>query len=201
MVKSARFVAVVATAVALYGCAREAKLPTINDTMSSVMEPKMEKIWGVASNAFNEVGDGLVPSKISDDDWKLVADASREMKERAEILATAKHITVADENEPIMGSQAFGIKSTSGPAWDPVDAKTVQAKIDANPDGFRQKAKVLVDAADALHRASQTKDVALFYKVTSEMDEVCDGCHQPFWGTDDPPPFPKAKEQPGTHGG
>jgi hypothetical protein len=201
MIKTARFVAVVATAVALYGCAREAKLPTINNTMTSVMEPKMEKIWGVASNAFNEVGDGLVPSKISDDDWKLVADASREMKERAEILATAKHIVVADANEPILGSQAFGIKSASGPAWDPVDAKTVQGKIDANPEGFRQKARVLVDAADALHRASQTKDVALFYKVTSEMDEVCDGCHQPFWGTDEPPPFPAEKVQPGTHKG
>jgi hypothetical protein len=26
------------------------------------------------------------------------------------------------------------------------------------------------------------------------MDAVCDGCHEKFWGTDEPPPFQAAPE-------
>ena len=191
MSKATTGIIILAAATALYGCTRKEETPTINAMMTGVMEPKMEKIWGVASKAYNDVGDGLVAAKISDADWKDVGENSRLIKERAEIMASAQHIVVASANEPIMGSQAVGTKSTSGPAWDPVNAATVQARIDAKPDLFRQKAKVLVDAADAILRASQTKDVALFYKAASGMDEVCDGCHEPFWGTDEAPPFPK----------
>jgi len=177
-----------AAAVALGGCSRKDDTPTINASMTQIMEPNAEKIWDIVSTAYNEIGDGLVADKISDADWKKIGEASRALKERAEIIATAKYIRVADANEPILGSQAVGVKGKIGTDWDAVDAKTVQARIDARPDLFKQKARVLVDAADAIGRAAQTRDVALLYKVSSGMDEVCDGCHEPFWGTDEPPP-------------
>lgn len=44
---------------------------------------------------------------------------------------------------------------------------------------------------DDLVKAAQSKDAGGVYKVSSNLDENCDGCHQPFWGTDEPPPFPK----------
>jgi hypothetical protein len=160
--------------------------------MKQVMEPDAEKIWDIASNAYNDVGDGLVASKISDEDWKTIADASKRMKERAEILATAQHIVVADANEPILGSQAVGSKSKDGADWDAVGADTVQKKVDGNPDLFKQKARKLVEDADAMFRASQTKDAALLYRISSGLDETCDSCHEPFWGTDEPPPIPHA---------
>jgi len=178
---------IAAGSLALYGCTHKEETPTINASMRGVMEPGAEKIWAIASKAYNDVGDGLVASKISDADWKAIADASGAMKARAELLANADHVVVAAANEPILGSQAAGTKGPVGAAWDAVDAKVVQARVDAKPDLFKQKMRDLVDAADAMHRASQTKDVALLYKVSSGLDETCDSCHEPFWGTDEPP--------------
>lgn len=177
-----------AAALALFACTKQ-QAPTINASMAGVMEPKAEKIWGIVSAAYNDVGDALVASKISDKDWQEVAEASRLMKERAEFLAGTDRPIVAGADEPIMGSQAVGQKGQIGKAWDAVSARTVQARIDAKPDLFRQKAQALVAATDALQRASQTKDAALLYKVASDLDEVCDSCHEPFWGTDEPPPL------------
>jgi hypothetical protein len=174
----------------LAGCSRTADVPTINASMTGVMEPQAEKIWDLVSAAYNDVGDGLIGRKISDADWQKIEAASLALKQRADVIEQAEHIYVADANEPILGSQAVGVKSQSGSAWEAVDASTVQSRIDARPDLFKQKAHVLVAAADTIHRAAQTKDAALLYKAASGMDEVCDGCHEPFWGTDEPPPFP-----------
>ena len=195
MVRASTAVLAAAAALALYGCARKDETPTINASMTGVMEPKAEKIWGIASHAYNDIGDALLPEKISDADWKVIGEAGRAIKERAAILATAPHVVVATANEPIMGSQAVGQKGNLGKAWEAVSAQAVQARIEADRPGFQAKARVLVEAADGLVRASQTKDAALFYKIASGMDEVCDGCHEPFWGTDVPPPLPLAGGQ------
>lgn len=188
MSKAGTCVLIGAASLALYACAKK-EAPTINASMTGIMEPKAEKVWEIVSGAYNDVGDGLVASKISDHQWKEVADATAAMKERAQYLATAPHVVVAKANEPILGSQAVGQKGDIGKDWEAVGAATIQARIDANPDGFRKKAQALVDAADAMNRAAQTRDAALLYKVSSELDEVCDSCHEPFWGTDEPPPF------------
>jgi len=177
--------------LALAGCSTKPKDEfTVNASMAEIMEPMAEKIWAYASQAYNDVGDGLVAEKLSDADWKGLGEAGRRLKERAQYFAEAEKVVVAHAGQPIMGSQGVGGKKP-GNDWDPVDAATVQARIDKQPDLFRQKAQVLVGAADAVVRASMTKDAALFYKVSSEMDEVCDGCHEVFWGTDEPPAFPK----------
>ena len=190
MSKASAGVMAVAAALALYGCARKDETPTINASMTGIMEPQAEKIWNLSSKAYNDVGDGLDASKLTDADWKELGEAGRQLKERAQILATAPHIVVANANEPILGSQAVGTKGKLGVAWDAVSAETIQGRIDAKPDLFKQKAQALVDAGDAIYRAAQTKDLSLLYKVSSGMDEVCDSCHEPFWGTDEPPHAP-----------
>ncbi len=113
------------------------------------------------------------------------------MKERAQELVDADHLVVTADGVPILGSQAVGQPSPPGADWAAVDAKTVQARIDAKPALFKEKARALLDATNELSRAAAAKDIVLLHKVGSEMDEVCDGCHEPFWGTDVPPPFPK----------
>jgi hypothetical protein len=177
----------------LGGCqkAEEKAAHTINDSMTKVMEPSAEAIWDTMSKAYNDKGDALDPSKLTEADWKTIADASAKMKARAEEIANAKSHVVAGENEPILGSQAVGTPSPPGPEWQAVDAAHVQKLVDAKPDLFKQKALALVDSMAKINRAAGSKDVAVLYSVGSELDEVCDSCHEPFWGTDVPPPAAK----------
>ncbi|MBO9579938.1 MAG: cytochrome c [Sphingobium sp.] len=179
----------------LTGCQQaEKKAPhTINETMALVMEPNAEAIWGMMSKAYNDKGDALDPAKLSNDDWKKIGDASALMNERAqELIDHARDIEVTAKGTPIMGEQAVGQVGPAGKDWDAVNAKTIEGRIRANPDQFVTKARLLLDATARLKQAAASKNVAVLYAVGSEMDEVCDGCHEPFWGTDEPPPFPKS---------
>jgi hypothetical protein len=96
---------------------------------------------------------------------------------------------VAAPDEQIMGEDASkgGVKKT----WDAANRKQIQALIDARPKLFQQHAWTLVRTGESLEKAARTRDVKTVYKVSANLDEVCDGCHKPFWGTDDPPPPPK----------
>jgi len=191
MMRTGAIVVAAATMLTLSGCSKKEAPPTINESMTGVMEPTAQTIWDTVSRAYNDLGDGLEPSKLTDDDWTKLADASQKLKDRATIFANATHVVVATSNEPILGSHAAGIKGNVGPAWDALNAQQVQARIDAQPALFAEKARTLAESADAIHRAAATRDTALLYKVSSDLDEVCDGCHEPFWGTDEPPPFPQ----------
>lgn len=190
MLKARPCLPALAALLLLSGCGKTEPTPTINASMTGVMEPAAQAIWDIVSNAYNDKGDALVPARITDADWKRLATESARLKERASMLAGADRITVATANEPILGSQAVGVKGDLGAAWDAVAAPQVQARIDAQPALFAEKAHDLVDAADAINRAALNRDAMLLYKATSGLDEVCDGCHEPFWGTDEPPPFP-----------
>lgn len=179
----------------LTGCqqAQKKAAHTINETMALVMEPNAEAIWGMMSKAYNDKGDALDSAKLSDDDWKKIGDSSTLMNERAqELIDHAKDVEVTANGVPIMGQQAVGQVGPAGKEWDAVNAKTIEGRIRANPDQFVTKARVLLDATTKLKQAAASKNIAVLYAVGSEMDEVCDGCHEPFWGTDEPPPFPKS---------
>jgi hypothetical protein len=169
---------------------KAAAAPTVNDSMTKVMAVHAQTIWDISSKAFNDKGDGLVAKKLNADDWKQLGQAGREMKERATLLATAKRVIVANPDEQILGEEASkgGVKKT----WDAANRKQIQALIDAKPKLFAEHAWTLARTGESLEKASKTHDVRTVYKVSANLDEVCDGCHKPFWGTDDPPPPPKA---------
>jgi hypothetical protein len=169
--------------------ARTAPTPTVNNSMTHVMAVEAQTIWDISSKAFNAKGDGLDARKLDANDWKQLGEAGRRLKERATLLATAKRVIVADKDEHIMGEEASrgGVKKT----WDAANAQQIQALIDAKPKLFAKHAWTLVRTGESLEKAARTRDVKTVYKVSANLDEVCDGCHQPFWGTDEPPPPPK----------
>lgn len=170
------------------GCAPKAT-PTVNESMTKVMQPNAQIIWDITSHAFNEKGDGLDGAKISPADWIRLAQAGRTVRDRARILAEAPRVTAATPDEAIMGgaSSHAGAKQT----WDAASVAQVQGLIDADRAGFARHASALAEAMDRLLKAAHAKDAATVYAVSADLDEKCDGCHQPFWGTDEPPPFPK----------
>jgi hypothetical protein len=179
--------------LALAGCGRRevaAPAHSINDSMAQVMEPSAQAIWDKMSKAYNDRGDALDSTKLDDADWKDIAEASAKMLARAQEMADAPKQLVAAPNEVILGSQAVGVKGGAGADWDAVSAKTVQERIDKDPALFARKARELVASAKEMHRAALARDVVLLYKHGSNLDEVCDSCHEPFWGTDEPPPYP-----------
>ena len=168
------------------GCGK-APTPTINESMTQIMEPQAQTIWDVTSAAYNDKGDGLDASKISGVDWIRVARSSRQLRDRARLLAkAAPDLVVAGPNEPILGQYAShpGVKGT----YDAASPQQVKALIEANPRLLAQKARELADSADAMLNAAHHKDAATLYRVSGNLDENCDGCHQPFWGTDETPP-------------
>jgi hypothetical protein len=194
---SAAVLAAAVFAVASYGAgmaktapaAKTAPTPTVNDSMTHVMAVQAQTIWDISSKAFNYRGDGLDAKKLNADDWKKLGEAGRLMKERATLLAMAKRVIVAGPGEHIMGEEAAhaGVKKT----WDAASVKQVQALIDAKPKKFAEHAWTLVRTGADLEKAAKVRDVKTVYRVSANLDEVCDGCHQPFWGTDEPPPPPK----------
>jgi hypothetical protein len=189
-----REISVVAAALGLLlaaGCNQKPPTPTVNASMTQVMAPQTQTIWDITTLAFNDKGDGLDAAKISPADWAKLEEAGRQLRDRALLLANAPHVTAAAPGETIMGADAAGAPSKIGHAWDAASAKQVQALIDANPALFAQRARALADAGDTVFKAAKARDVGPLYKVSSGMDEVCDGCHQKFWGTDEPPPYPK----------
>jgi hypothetical protein len=171
--------------------AQSAALPTINDSMTKVMSTNAQTIWDISSKAFNAKGDGLVASKVDAKDWAQLADAAKAMNARAVLLAKAPHeLVVAGPDEQVMGEDAShtGSKKT----WDAASRKQIKALIDANPALFAKRANILAAATADLVKASRTHNVKVLYRVSANLDEYCDGCHQPFWGTDEPPPVSKS---------
>ena len=180
-----------AMAAATAFAAEPVSLPTINDSMTKVMSVHAQTIWDVSSHAFNKRGDGLVSSRVSAKDWRRLAEAGRELKARGLLLANNhKALVIAGPGEHIMGEDAShgGTKGT----WDAASPKQIKTLIAANPALFTKRANILVETGAALEKASKTRDIKTLYRVSSNLDEVCDGCHQPFWGTDEPPPVSKA---------
>ena len=190
MFKRIGVVVLSAAALMVFGCGPKAPTPTVHESMTEVMAPQAQTIWDVTSRAFNTKGDGLEPSKISPADWAQLEDAGRQLKDRALVLAKARRVSAAAPGDTIMGGNAAPPGATKQ-TWDAASARQVQTLIAADPALFAEHARDLAKAGDTLVKASRTKDVKTLYEVSSGLDEVCDGCHQRFWGTDEPPPFPR----------
>ncbi|MEI9890721.1 MAG: hypothetical protein WDN45_09140 [Caulobacteraceae bacterium] len=159
--------------------------------MTKVMSVHAQTIWDISSHAFNARGDGLLASKVSAKDWSQLADAGRQMRARALLLAQdPKSLIVTGPEEHVLGEDAAhaGKKGT----WDAASPRQIKALIEANPALFKKRAMILATAAGDLEKASRARDVRVLYRVSSNLDEYCDGCHQPFWGTDEPPPVSAA---------
>ena len=168
-----------------------ANTPSVNDSMTKVMSTNAQTIWDISSKAFNARGDGLVAAKVTAKDWSQLGDAARAMNVRALFLAKdPRGLVVAKPDEMVMGEEASrgGVKKT----YDAANRQQIKALINANPALFTKRANILAKAMADLAAASKTKNIKVFYRVSSNLDEYCDGCHQPFWGTDDNPPVTAA---------
>lgn len=185
--RKARVVLVAASMTGAFTlAAQSAPTPTINDSMTKVMSVNAQTIWDISSKAFNKRGDGLLASKVKAKDWAQLSEAGKAISARAKLLAQSPtNLVVKGRDEHILGEEFSpgGAKRE----YDAANATQIKALINGNPKLFARKAMDLADAMDSLVKASGRRDVKGLYKVSSNLDELCDGCHEPFWGTDEPP--------------
>ena len=175
--KSVAFTVLAAAAVLAAGCGRKPPAPTVHASMTEVVAPQAQTIWDITNRSFNKAGDGLDPSKISPADWIKLDAAGRQLSDRARVLAKARNVTAAAPGAEIMGDGARGAPTV----------QQIQAFIDADRAGFAEHARILAKAGDTVAKAAKAKDVAPLFRVASGLDEVCDGCHEKYWGSDQPP--------------
>jgi cytochrome c556 len=143
---------------------------TLNDSMKDVVAPKTQIVWDIGNKAIDNQGnpDG---SKLSDDDWKQIVAAAEEVSKRAEALAAADHLKVAQPGVKIQSEGNAG-------AW---GAAEVQRAIDANPKSFQTQAKSLATVADATIKAAKARDAKALSDASNQIDGVCEDCHKQFW--------------------
>ena len=98
----------------LAGCGQQAT-PTINASMTQIMQPEAQTVWDITSHAFNDKGDGLDAAKLKPTDWIKLAKAGRKLRDRSAILAdNARIIQVRAQDEKILGEDAShaGVRQT-----------------------------------------------------------------------------------------
>jgi hypothetical protein len=191
MLNRARAIVLGLGAALLVGCGRAPGPGTLNDSMTQVIAPSAQTIWDITNRATAAKGDALDASMISPTDWAELEGAGVRLRNGALMLADGHHVRVAGLGQAIMGEDAAGVRGRPPRPGDPTTAKQVQAWIDADPATFAQRARRLAQSGRTIVTASHARDVRTLYEVTSALDEVCDGCHERFWGTDEPPPLPR----------
>jgi hypothetical protein len=168
--------ALAAAGALLAGCGPKAPSPTIHQSMTEVIVPQAQTIWDITNAAYNDAGSALDPAKISDADWTKIEQAAGNIRQRALLMSKEKKLVVAAPGVVIEGGD------------DPAEphAAQVQAHVDANPKLFRERAKILAEAAEKAETAAHNHQVGPVFDVASNLDGVCDGCHARFWDPESP---------------
>jgi cytochrome c556 len=158
-----------ATALAFLGCQKQAEPVLLKHAMKNVVSVEMQSIWDITGAAFNDAGD-VDGSKLNEADWSKIAAAAEKL--RIEMTALRDQpIRVAAAGEKLDGEGAPGA----------LDAAHVQALIDKNPSEFKAKAAGMLAASIQMETAAMAHDAAELGRVSGEVDQVCEVCHQQFW--------------------
>ncbi|EIZ81192.1 hypothetical protein WSK_0137 [Novosphingobium sp. Rr 2-17] len=148
----------------------QASAVSVHDEMVTVVIPQTQAIWDVSNASLNDEG-SPDPTKVSDADWQSVKAASSALMTSLDRLATANRFLAAKPGDKIMDQDIAGA----------AQPKDVQARLDANPQGFRDHAKTLSDFIKAINGAAAKKDFKTFSERTAELDGACEGCHKAYW--------------------
>lgn len=155
-----------------WGCGPKTPPRTVHESMTLVFDPQSQTIWKITNAAFNDVGDGLVASKISAEDWARLESAGQEMANEARLMARAKALVVAKPGVKLEG-EGEGVGAPT--------AAHVQGFIDADPALFAERANALAASGDTVAKAAKARDVGPLFETASVLDGVCDSCHGRFW--------------------
>lgn len=160
------FACVTATA----GNPPEPAAPNLHQLMKNVVAVQTQVVWDIGNQAQDDKGNPDA-SKVKPGDWGRLLQASAQVKQAAQSLATAKRVQAAGRGEKL---QSEGEPGAFG-------AKEVQAVIDAKPEVFRAFARALVASMDSVTAAARAKDATKLFDASGAIDQICEDCHVQFW--------------------
>lgn len=160
----------IAMLVAAHEVHSAAESPNLHSLMKDVVAVQTQVIWDVGNRAQDDQGNPDA-SKLAAGDWIKIVDAGSKVRQVSQTLAKMDHVVAAAPGATLEGAGNPGA----------LDAKQVQAAIDANAATFRSMSQALVVSMDQIVAAAKAKDAAKLFDVSGSLDQVCENCHMQFW--------------------
>lgn len=170
----------VMAAVSLQGCSRRAEpahpaataeappfqaVASIKELMDSTVDPAADGLWDSVATISTAAGvDRRAPR--TDEDWRAV-------RRHAITLIEAMNLVM------IEGRHAAPLGAKAGLGELPPEQ--IEQAVAANRPGFNLFAASVRDTAIQARDAIDRKDAEALFKIGSDLDQKCEGCHVTFW--------------------
>lgn len=140
---------------------------TLQELMSSVIDPNIDPIWNSVSTVSTK--EGIVDKQPqTDEEWKVLKDHALTLLEVPNLLVIEGRKVAADNTSTSTHSSELS-------------AADVQKGVDANRHDFNQHAYDLQDAIKQVIVAIDAKNSEELVKAGGQVDQVCEQCHKQFW--------------------
>jgi cytochrome c556 len=146
----------------------------VYDQMHDHVAPQAQILWDITNAAMDDEGNPSA-QRMKPADWVRLKAATGALSASLERMAAAGNITVKAPRQKLLDEDA--------PAG--AKAAAIQTHIDRNPNGFRHYAQSLARYVRGIEAAAAKRDLKSVYASASELDGMCESCHETFW-------FPKA---------
>lgn len=166
---------VVAPALLLGGCQKNAEEPapktTLHEVMKDEVDPRGDDVWAVG-NAHIDGDAGLDGASMTQADWARLATAATSLQQAAlDVVKLPKPITVVKPGTKI------AYEDTS---WGD-SAASVQANVAKDQQGLMNLANALAEHSAEIATAAGKHDAAAAGQLVNELDGVCESCHVKYW--------------------
>lgn len=140
---------------------------TIQDVMTSIIDPSADAIWDAVEITATRQGTvEKVPR--TDEEWQALR---------------ARAITVLEASNLLLipGRRVADPGRTTGDAAADLQPPQIEATIRREPERWAAFSSGLHDAARRTVRAAESKDVQALLLAGAALDEACEQCHSTFW--------------------
>jgi hypothetical protein len=163
-----------AASLTLVACGQDAAQapaePVVLKEAMNEIVTRQNDLVNVLIEALDDRGE-VDPAKLTEERWATIAASTAALRQAGAALRDGEISVVAAPGETIEGEGTPGALS----------AAEVQARIDADLDGFRAHAETLAGEFEALAAASEARDAGTLWNSVLDLDPLCAPCHTQYW--------------------
>lgn len=148
--------------------------PTLHEVMAGKIDPVADVIWEESSKSYGDDGNAKV-GVLDAAQWAAIAKAGRDLHDGAMVIADNPGIKVVPPGVKILDE---------GTVPEAITGTQVEAYVDADREGLAKHARELSKIALEIEAAAKARDAVRTVKLSEDLDEVCESCHQRFWYPD-----------------